>query len=325
MKRTTFLSIATASLLAALLPGAAHAQGYPNKPIRLIVPYAPGGATDIIGRAAAAELTKTMGQQVIIENRPGAGGNLGAEQVARSAPDGYTLLVSPSSLHGITPFLYTTLPYDPNKDLAPVIVLGSFANVLVMNPSIKANSVSELVALIKASPGKFTYASSGSGSTIHLSGEMFKSMLNLDIAHVPYKGSSPALTDLMGGQVSIMFDNIPSAITFIRSGKLKPLATTGPTRSSSLPELPTMIEAGFPGYISTAWFGIVAPAGTPKEIIARINAEGQKVTKSPDFIKRMNELGYDIVGGSPEQMGAMIQEELKRWGPVVKSSGAQVD
>ncbi|MCX7211221.1 MAG: tripartite tricarboxylate transporter substrate binding protein [Burkholderiales bacterium] len=325
MKRTTFLSIATASLLAALLPGAAHAQGYPNKPIRLIVPYAPGGATDIIGRAAAAELTKTMGQQVIIENRPGAGGNLGAEQVARSAPDGYTLLVSPSSLHGITPFLYTKLPYDPNKDLAPVIVLGSFANVLVMNPSIKANSVSELVALIKASPGKFTYASSGSGSTIHLSGEMFKSMLNLDIAHVPYKGSSPALTDLMGGQVSIMFDNIPSAITFIRSGKLKPLATTGPTRSSSLPELPTMIEAGFPGYISTAWFGIVAPAGTPKEIIARINAEGQKVTKSPDFIKRMNELGYDIVGGSPEQMGAMIQEELKRWGPVVKSSGAQVD
>ena len=325
MKRTTFLSIATASLLAALLPGAAHAQGYPNKPIRLIVPYAPGGATDIIGRAAAAELTKTMGQQVIIENRPGAGGNLGAEQVARSAPDGYTLLVSPSSLHGITPFLYTKLPYDPNKDLAPVIVLGSFANVLVMNPSIKANSVSELVALIKASPGKFTYASSGSGSTIHLSGEMFKSMLNLDIAHVPYKGSSPALTDLMGGQVSIMFDNIPSAITFIRSGKLKPLATTGPTRSSSLPELPTMIEAGFPGYISTAWFGIVAPAGTPKEIIARINAEGQKVTKSPDFIKRMNELGYDIVGGSPEQMGAMIQEELKRWGPVVKTSGAQVD
>jgi tripartite-type tricarboxylate transporter receptor subunit TctC len=325
MKRTTFLSIATASLLAALLPGAAHAQGYPNKPIRLIVPYAPGGATDIIGRAAAAELTKTMGQQVIIENRPGAGGNLGAEQVARSAPDGYTLLVSPSSLHGITPFLYTKLPYDPNKDLAPVIVLGSFANVLVMNPSIKANSVSELVALIKASPGKFTYASSGSGSTIHLSGEMFKSMLNLDIAHVPYKGSSPALTDLMGGQVSIMFDNIPSAITFIRSGKLKPLATTGPTRSSSLPELPTMIEAGFPGYISTAWFGIVAPAGTPKEIIARLNAEGQKVTKSPDFIKRMNELGYDIVGGSPEQMGAMIQEELKRWGPVVKTSGAQVD
>jgi len=325
MKRSTFLSMAMASLFAALLPAAAHAQGYPNKPIRLVVPYAPGGATDIIGRAAAAELSKTMGQQVIIENRPGAGGNLGAEQVARSAPDGYTLLVSPSSLHGITPFLYNKLTYDPNKDLAPIIVLGSFANVLVMNPSIKANSVSELVALIKASPGKFTYASSGSGSTIHLSGEMFKSMLNLDIAHVPYKGSSPALTDLMGGQVSIMFDNIPSAITFIRSGKLKALATTGPTRATSLPELPTMIEAGFPGYISTAWFGIVAPAGTPKEIIARLNAEGQKAAKSPDFIKRMNELGYDIVGGTPEQMGAMIQEEVKRWGPVVKASGAQVD
>ena len=320
-----------ATLVAALtclmpLPAAdAQAQGYPNKPIRLIVPYAPGGATDIIGRAAAAEISKSIGQQVVIENRPGAGGNLGSEMVARAAPDGYTMVVSPSSLHGITPFLYSKLSYDPNKDLAPIIVLGAFANVLVVNPGVKANSVSELIALIKSQPGKISYASSGSGSTIHLSGEMFKHMLKLDIEHIPYKGSAPALTDLMGGQVQLMFDNIPSAIPHIRSGKLRALATTGAKRSASLPDLPTMIEAGLAGYESTAWFGLAFPAGTPKEIIAKMNAEGVKATKSPDFIKRMNDLGYDIVGGSPELMAAMIQEELRRWGPVVKASGAKVD
>jgi tripartite-type tricarboxylate transporter receptor subunit TctC len=303
----------------------AQAQGYPNKTIRLIVPYAPGGATDIIGRAAAAEISKTIGQQVVIENRPGAGGNLGAEMVARAAPDGYTMVVSPSSLHGITPFLYSKLSYDPNKDLAPVIVLGSFANVLVVNPAVKANSVNELISLIKSQPGKVSYASSGSGSTIHLSGEMFKNMLKLDIEHIPYKGSAPALTDLIGGQVQLMFDNIPSAIPHIRSGKLRALATTGSKRSALLPDLPTMIEAGLPGYESTAWFGLAFPAGTPKEIIAKMNAEGLKATKSPEFIKRMNDLGYDIVGGSPELMSSMIQDELKRWGPVVKASGAKVD
>ena len=325
MNRSEFLSLMAATAICALLPASAQAQSFPTKPIRLIVPYAPGGATDIIGRAAAAELSKTLGQPVNVENRPGAGGNLGAEQVARSAPDGYTLLVSPSSLHGITPFLYNKLPYDPNKDLAPVIVLGSFANVLVVNPEVKANSVKELIALIKSQPGKYTYASSGNGSTIHMSGEMFRSMLNLEITHVPYKGSAPALTDLIGGQVNLMFDNIPSAINQIRAGKLRALATTGPTRSSSLPDLPTMIESGLPGYVSTAWFGIAAPAGTPKEIIAKLNAEGQKAVKSPDFVKRMNEQGYDVVGGTAEQMGSMIQDEVRRWGPVVKASGAKID
>ncbi len=317
--------LAALHCLSFLLAPEARAQAYPNKPIRLIVPYAPGGATDIIGRAAAAEISKTIGQQVVIENRPGAGGNLGAEMVARSAPDGYTMLVSPSSLHGITPFLYPKLSYDPNKDLTPVIVLGAFANVLVVNPGVKANSVSELIALIRSQPGKISYASSGSGSTIHLSGEMFKHMLNLDIEHIPYKGSAPALTDLMGGQVQLMFDNIPSAIPHIRSGKLRALATTGSRRSASLPELPTMMEAGLPSYESTAWFGLVFPAGTPKAIVARMNAEGVKATRSPEFIKRMNDLGYDIVGGTPEQMGAMIQDEVRRWGPVVKASGAKVD
>jgi tripartite-type tricarboxylate transporter receptor subunit TctC len=309
----------------ALASGLVAAQAYPSKPIRLIVPYAPGGATDIIARAAAIELSKTLGQQVTVDNRAGAGGNLGSEMAARSAPDGYTMVMSASSLHGITPFLYTRLNYDPNKDLVPVIVLASFANVLVVNPGVKANSVKELTALARAQPGKLTCASSGSGSTIHMSCEMYKHMLGLDITHIPYKGSGPAMVDLIGGQVNLMFDNIPSAITHIRGGKLRALATTGPKRAVSLPDLPTMIESGVPGYESTAWFSLAMPAGTPREIIVRMNAEGQKATKAPDFIKRMTELGYEIVGGSPELMASMIQDELKRWGPIVKASGAKVD
>ncbi len=315
-------------LLAAILVlGSAHAvaQTYPTKPVRLIVPYAPGGATDIIARAAAIELTRTLGQAVTVDNRAGAGGNLGSEMAARAAPDGYTMLMSASSLHGITPFLYSKLNYDPNKDLAPVIVLAGFSNVLVLHPSVKANSVAELTSLARAQPGKLTCASSGSGSTIHMSCEMYKHMLGLDITHVPYKGSGPAMIDLVGGQVNLMFDNVPSAISHIRAGKLRSLATTGAKRALVLPDLPTMIEAGVPGFESTAWFGLAMPAGTPREIIARMNAEGQKATRSPDFIKRMADLGYEIVGGSPEQMASMIQDELKRWGPIVKASGAKVD
>jgi tripartite-type tricarboxylate transporter receptor subunit TctC len=315
-------------LLAATLTLAsslAAAQAYPAKPVRLIVPYAPGGATDIIARAAAIELSKTLGQAVTVDNRAGAGGNLGSELAARAAPDGYTMVMSASSLHGITPFLYSKLNYDPNKDLVPVIVFASFANVLVVNPGVAAGSVKELTALAKAEPGKLTCASSGSGSTIHMSCEMYKNMLGLAITHVPYKGSGPAVTDLMGGQVNLMFDNIPSAISHIRSGKLRALATTGPKRAVALPDLPTMIEAGVPGYESTAWFGLAMPAGTPREIIARMNADGQKAARAPDFIKRMTDLGYEIVGGTPEQMAAMIQDEIRRWGPIVKASGAKVD
>jgi tripartite-type tricarboxylate transporter receptor subunit TctC len=325
MKSLTSLTSATLLTLALITPQHLQAQPYPSKPVRLVVPYAPGGATDIISRASAIELSKTLGQSVVVDNRPGAGGNVGAEMAAKSAADGYTMLMSASSLHGITPFLYSKLSYDPNKDLAPVIVFASFANVLVLNPGVKANSLKELIALVKAQPGKLACASSGSGSTIHMSCEMFKQMLGLDITHVPYRGSGPALTDLLGGQVHMMFDNIPSAISHIRSGKLRALATTGPVRSVTLPELPTMIEAGLPGYESTAWFGLAMPAGTPKEIIVRMNAEGQKAAKAPDFVKRMNDLGYEIVGGTPEQMAAMIQDEIKRWGPIVKASGAKVD
>jgi len=313
------------ALTLSLASGLAAAQAYPTKPIRLIVPYAPAGGTDIIARAAALELSKTLGQTVTVDNRPGAGGNVGAEIAARSAPDGYTMLMSASSLHGITPFLYSKLNYDPNKDLAPVIVFAGFPNVLAVNPSVKARTVAELTALARAQPGKLTCASSGSGSTIHMSCEMYKHMLGLDIEHVPYKGSGPALIDLIAGQVNLMFDNLPSAITHIRAGKLRALATTGEKRSPALPEAPTMIESGLPGYVATAWFGLCMPAGTPKEIIARMNAEGQKAARAPDFVKRMNDLGYEIVGGTSEQMASMIQDEIRRWGPIVKASGAKVD
>lgn len=321
----SFTTLALAATLALLAPQNVHAQTYPAKPVRLIVPYAPGGATDIIARAAAIELTKTLGQPVIVDNRAGAGGNVGSEMAAKSAPDGYTMVMSASSLHGITPFLYTKLNYDPNKDLVPVIVFASFANVLVLHPGVKTNSVQELIALARSQPGKLSCASSGSGSTIHMSCEMFKQMLGLDITHIPYKGSGPAVSDLIGGQVQMMFDNIPSAISHIRSGKLRGLATTGSKRSVTLPELPTMIESGVPGYESTAWFGLAMPAGAPKAIIARMNAEGQKAARAPEFIKRMSDLGYEIVGGTPEQMAAMIQDEIRRWGPIVKASGAKVD
>ncbi len=325
MKPFASITLAATLALAALSPSGAFAQAYPSKPIRLIVPYAPGGATDIISRAVAIELSKTLGQAVNADNRPGAGANLGSELVARSAPDGYTLLTSASSLHGITPFLYKKLSYDPNKDLSPVIVLAGFANVLVVNPGVPANSVKDVITLVRASPGKMTCASSGSGSTIHMSCEMFKHMLGVDITHVPYKGSGPAVTDLMAGQVNMMFDNIPSSITHIRSGKLRALATTGAKRSPMLPDLPTIAESGVPGYESTAWFGIAVPAGTPKDIIARLNADGQRAVKSPEFVKRMTDLGYEIVGGSPELMASMIQDEYKRWGPIVIASGAKVD
>jgi tripartite-type tricarboxylate transporter receptor subunit TctC len=326
MKSLAMLAFAATVAVGGIAPGHALAQAFPSKPLRLVVPYATGGATDIIARAAAAEMTRSLGQTVVVENRPGAGANLGAEIVARAEPDGYTMLMSASSLHGINPFLFSNLTYDPNKDLAPVIVLASVANVLVVNPGVKAKSVPELVALAKAEPGKLTCASSGSGSTIHMSCEMFKQKMGVNIAHVPYKGSGPAVTDLLGGHVNMMFDNIPSSVPHIRSGKLRALATTGAKRDATLGDLPTVAEAGVPGYESTVWFGLVVPAGTPKEIVDRLNAAGREAAKAPDFSKRLSELGYGIVGNtSPEQMASMIQDEVKRWGPIVKASGAKSD
>jgi tripartite-type tricarboxylate transporter receptor subunit TctC len=301
------------------------AQNYPSKPIRLICPFPPAGAVDIASRAIANELTKTLGQTVTVENRPGAGGNLGAEAAARSAPDGYTLFMSTSGIQAINPALYAKMPIDVNKELVSVAPLVALSNVLVLHPSVPANSVKEVIALAKAQPGKIPYASSGNGTSIHMSGAMFTQMTGIEMIHIPYKGSGPAVTDLLGGTVSMMFDNIPSALPHIKSGKLKALATTGAKRDPALPDLPTIAEAGVQGYESGVWFGLMVPAGTPRDIIARLNAEAVKGTKSPEFVKRMSDLGYIMIPGTPENMTDMIKQEITRWTPIVKASGAKVD
>lgn len=309
----------------ALAPDTASAQAYPTKAVRLICPYAPGGSTDIISRAIAHELGKTLGQPVYVENRTGAGANVGAEMAARSTPDGYTIFMSASSLHGITPALYTKLNYDPNKDLVPVIALVAHRYVLVVNQSMNAHSVKDIVQLAKAQPGKLTFASAGSGSTVHMSGEMFKQLAGVDIVHIPYKGTGPAAVDLLGGQVNMMFGDMPGMLPHIRSGKLRALGVTGAKREAALPDVPTIAESGVPGMESAVWFGIAVPVGTPKEIIARLNAAAAQGITSPEFIKRMNEQGFDIVGGTPEQMAEMIKVEVQRWAPVVKASGAKAN
>ena len=307
------------------LSTAASGQSYPNKPVRLICPFPPAGAVDIASRATAHELQKLLGQPVTVENRPGAGGNLGGEQAAKSAPDGYTLFMNTSGIHAINPLLYSKMGFDPVRDLVPVVPLVALNNVLVANPSFKVGSVKELIAMAKAQPGMITYASSGSGTSIHMSGELFKYMTGVDMLHIPYKGSAPAVTDLIGGQVNIMFDNIPSSLPHIKSGKLHALATTGSKRDPALPELPTIAEAGVPGYEAGVWFGLSVPAGTPKEIIAKLNAEGVKATRSPEFVKRMSDLGYLIIPGTADQMADMLKAEVVRWTPVVKASGAKAD
>ncbi|MBU6190559.1 MAG: tripartite tricarboxylate transporter substrate binding protein [Betaproteobacteria bacterium] len=304
---------------------AAQAQTFPTKPIRLVCPFPPGGAVDIASRAIAAELSKTIGQPVSVENKPGAGGNIGGVEVARSAPDGYTLLMTTSGINGINPVLYRKMPFDPNKDLTSVAALVSLSNVLVAHPSVKATNVAELLALLRSNPGKVTFASSGSGTSIHMSGEMFMHLTGTRMIHVPYKGSAPAITDLLGGQVQVMFDNIPSALPHIRSGKLRALATTGAQRDPALPDLPTIAEAGVNAYEAGVWFGLAAPAGTPADVIAKISTEAIKGTRSPEFVKRMTELGYVIMGLGPEQMTAMLKAEIERWTPVIKASGAVVE
>jgi tripartite-type tricarboxylate transporter receptor subunit TctC len=291
----------------------------------MVVPFTPAGAVDIATRATAHEMERILGQPVVVENKPGAGGNLGVLDVARSAPDGYSIVMSTSGIQAINPFLYSKMPLEVNKDLVPVAPIVALSNVLVVNPNFPARSVKQVIELAKKDPGKYTYASSGAGTSIHMSGAMFTFLTKTDIVHIPYKGSAPAITDLLAGQTNMMFDNIPSSLPHIKSGKLIALATTGKKRDPALPDLPTMQEAGVPGYESGVWFGLMVPAGTPKDVIARLNAAAVQGTKSPDFQKRMHDLGYNIIPGTPEDMAKMIQEELKRWEPIVKASGAKVD
>ena len=308
-----------------LLASPAHAQAFPNKALRIVVPFTPAGAVDIATRATANEMQKILGQAVAVENKPGAGGNLGVLDVARSAPDGYSMVMSTSGIQAINPALYSKMPLDPNKELIPVAPIVALSNVLVVHPSVPARSVKEIIALAKKDPGKWTYASSGNGTSIHMSGAMFTQFTGTDILHIPYKGSAPAVTDLLAGQTNMMFDNIPSSLPHIKSGKLIAIATTGAKRDPALPDLPTIAEAGVPNYESGVWFGLMVPAGTPREVVMRLNGAAVQATKSPEFIKRMTDLGYSIIPGSPEDMARMLEAELKRWAPIVKASGAKVD
>ncbi len=322
MIRSIFHALAVVALAMAPLAGAQTTSG---KSIRLICPFPPAGAVDIASRAIANELSKILGQPVTVENRPGAGGNIGGLEAVRSVPDGRTLFMTTSGINAINPALYAKMPFDPIKDLEPVVALVSLSNVLVVHPSVKANSVADVIAMARAEPGKMTYASSGSGTSIHMSGEMFKYLTKVDILHIPYKGSAPAMNDLLGGQVMMMFDNIPSALPQIKAGKLRALAVTGAKRDPLLPDVPTVAEAGVPGYESGVWFGLAVPVGTPKDEVARINEAAVKGTRSPDFVKRMTEMGYSIIGSTPEQMAVMNTAETARWGPIVKASGAKAD
>jgi tripartite-type tricarboxylate transporter receptor subunit TctC len=314
-----------ASAVALFASLSVHAQTFPNKALRIVVPFTPAGAVDIATRATANEMQKILGQAVAVENKPGAGGNLGVLDVARSAPDGYSIVMSTSGIQAINPALYSKMPLDPNKELIPVAPIVALSNVLVVHPSVPARSVKEIIALAKKDPGKWTYASSGNGTSIHMSGAMFTQFTGTDILHIPYKGSAPAVTDLLAGQTNMMFDNIPSSLPHIKSGKLIAIATTGAKRDPALPDLPTIAEAGVPNYESGVWFGLMVPAGTPRDVVMRLNAAAVQGTKSPEFIKRMTDLGYSIIAGSPEDMARMLQDELKRWAPIVKASGAKVD
>jgi tripartite-type tricarboxylate transporter receptor subunit TctC len=308
-----------------LAAAGAHAETYPSKTIKMVVPFPAGGTTDVLARIIGQELTKAWGQQVIIDNRPGAGGNIGADVVAKSPADGYTLLMGTVGTHGINVSLYKKMPYDAVKDFAPITLVAAVPNLLVVHPSVPVNSVKELIAYAKANPTKLAYASSGNGTSIHLSAELFKTMTGVQMTHVPYKGSAPALTDLLGGQVQLMFDNMPTALPHAKAGKLRPLAVTTAKRSPAMPDLPTIAEAGVPGYEASSWFGVLAPAGTPKDVVTKLNKEIVRILALPEIKERLSGQGAEPVGDTPEQFAAHIKAEIAKWERVVKASGAQVD
>ena len=305
---------------------AAFAQGaYPSKPVRMVVGFPPGQATDIVARAVAQKLTESLGQSVYVDNRPGAAGIIGTEVAIKAGGDGYTLLMSSSGPLAVNPGLYSKLPYDPVKDLAPITVIATVPLFLVAHPSLAANNVRELIALAKQRPGQINYASGGSGVTNHLVMEMFKSAAGIDLVHVPYKGGPPALTDLMAGQVSVMFETGPGALPHVRSGKLKALAAGSLKRSAAMPELATVAEQGIPGFDGVAWIAFAAPAGTPKPIVDRLHAETVKILALPEIRERLVSLGTEPVGNTPEEFSAYLRSEIAKWGKVVKESGAKVD
>ncbi|WP_011300008.1 tripartite tricarboxylate transporter substrate-binding protein [Cupriavidus necator] len=322
-RRHALALISCVVLSATALP-VAQAQSFPNKPIRVVVPYPPGGPTDIVTRVVGQKLSEKLGQPLVVENRPGAGGNIGAEGVAKSAPDGYTLLVA-TTAHAINMTLFSKPGYDTRKDFAPVSMLTRGPLVLVTAPATPASNVAELIALAKAKPGQVTFASSGNGQSTHLAAELFNSMAGIHMTHVPYKGSAPALTDVMGGQATVMFDTMLSAMPFVRDGKLKALAITGATRSPAAPDTPTIAQAGLPGYEASAWNALLAPAGTPPAILNTLNGALKAVLQDPDVRARFASQGFAAEWTEPAATARIIGQEIDKWARVVKTSGATID
>lgn len=320
MLRTIFAA-ATAALLS-LAPAAA--QEFPTRPITLVIPFAAGGSTDLVGRLIAESMTASLGQPVVVENKGGAGGNLGAAQVAKATPDGYTILMGTVATHALNPVLYKKMPYDPVTSFAPVSLLVIVPNVLVVNPDFPAKTTEELIALLKANPGKYSYASSGNGTPLHLSGELFKSLAGVDMQHIPYQGAGPALIDVISGQVPIMFDNLPSSSGHIKSGKLRALGVTTAKRAPSFPDLPAIAEV-VPGYETYTWNAIFAPAGTPPEVVAKLNAAANKALTDPKVQARLADFSATPVGSTPAELGEHVKKEIAKWAPIVKASGAQLD
>ena len=311
----------------------AQTASYPNKPIRLVVPYAPGGPLDVVARALAEKLKEPLGQPVLVDNKPGAGGNLGVDLVAKSAPDGHTLVIGAVATHAINPSLFPKMPFDPVKDFAPISLLAQVPNVLVMQPEkaqkLGIHNVQDLVTYAKGNPGKLDYVSGGNGSAGHLSAELFKSMAGVSMVHIPYNGAAPAQLSLIAGQTDVMFDNIASSTANIKGGKLVAFAVTTAGRSSAFPDLPTLADAGkavgMKGFDISTWFGVFAPAGTPKDVVARLNTAIVAIMKSDDMRQRLARMGAEPAPGTPEQLGALVQSELQKYKQIVKVSGARVD
>jgi tripartite-type tricarboxylate transporter receptor subunit TctC len=313
------------SLALAVLAITALAQDYPAKVVNVIVPWPPGGPSDIAARPIAKILQENLKQPFVIDNRGGGGGNIGSALVARAAPDGYSLLITSSAPIVINPSLYKNMPYDPQKDLQPITNLLRVPLVLVAHPSVPARTVQELVAYIKAQGGKFQYASAGNGTPQHMTGELFRSNAGLDMIHVPYKGSAPAIADLLGGHVPVMFDSMVAILPHLKAGKVKAIAVTSAKRSPQLPDTPTFVEAGYPAVESYAWYGMFTRAGTPKEVVAKLNAETLKAMKQPEFQKVLTDTGSDFVGDTPENFTAFVKAEAVKWAKVAKDSGATID
>ena len=305
--------------LAQSLPG-----DYPAKPINMVIPFPPGGPTDVTGRVLAEKLTLALGQSVVVDNKPGASGNIAAQLVARAPADGYTIFFTTGGTQAINPFLYKNIGYDPVKDFEPVVWVTTSPNIIVVNPDFPAKNLQELIDMAKAKPGFYSSAAPGQGSTPHMAGELFKRQAGINMTHIPYKGSGPALNDVMGGHVQIMFDGIPSSLPLVRSGKLRALALTSKNRSASAPDIPTVSET-IPGFEATGWFAIYVPAKTPKEIILKLNQEVNRILEMPDVKKRYADLGADVVGGSPEKLREQVQKESIKWSELIRVNGIKAE